>query len=147
MGATLLPAMADGGSEEIGNVRLIQAVLEAFNERDVDAIVDAADPKLAFFAPTALIADRKHDLYRGHDGIRLYFDDVARHWDELHIAPENFHSSDDGVIAIGTARGKTRSGTMLESRVAWACRVRDSKIAWLRVYTNPDDAFEDLGLK
>ena len=130
------------------NVQLVRKVLEAFNLRDVETVVEAAHVKIAFFAPTAVVTERRYDLYRGHDGIRAYFDDVASVWEELLIQPDEYRYDGDGVVALGTVRGRLKGGQQpIESGVAWAWRVRDGKLVWGRVYTNPDDALGDLGIQ
>ena len=48
----------------------------AFAERDVERVLDLIDPEVEFTAVTADVAGRA-EPYRGHEGIREYFGDVA----------------------------------------------------------------------
>jgi ketosteroid isomerase-like protein len=130
-----------------GRIEQVRALLAAFQRRDLDAIIELVHPRLAFFAPTALIAPRPYsDLYRGPDGVRDYFRDVASVWEELKIAPQEFRAGPDGVVALGDVDGRTRSGEVHRHPVAWACKFRDERIVWARVYRNRDDALTDIGL-
>jgi ketosteroid isomerase-like protein len=140
-------AQSGSGGDRQEHVAIVRKILDAFNRRDVNAVIQASDPQIAFFAPTAIVADRRYDLYRGHDGIRTYFDDVARVWDELRLKPRDYKSAEERVVALGSVEGRPKdSSERLESDVAWAWKLRDGKVVWGRVYTNPEDALADLGL-
>jgi ketosteroid isomerase-like protein len=131
----------------IGRVDLVREALEAFQRRDLEAMLELVHPRFTFFAPTALIAPRPYsDLYRGADGLRDYFRDVASVWDELHITPQEFRAGQEAIVALGTVNGRTRWGDVHRHPVAWACRFRDGRIVWARVYRNQGDALADMGL-
>ena len=61
------------------DIEVVRAIYDAFNARDVDAAL----PFVAEDAEVDLRDGRPHgcpDPYRGHDGLREYFADVARTW-------------------------------------------------------------------
>jgi ketosteroid isomerase-like protein len=127
------------------NVELARRLLEAFGTRDLQAVLAIADPRIVFFLPTAIVAERK-STYRGHDGIRLYFDDVARVWEEVELMPGEYRDGGDFVVAVGSVRARTRTGDKVDTEVAWAWEIRDGRVVWGRVYADPADALADTGL-
>jgi SnoaL-like domain len=58
----------EGSMETVG-----RAFIEAFNQRDADALVALCDPSIDFH-PTPLVGS--HRAYRGHDGIRAWVTDL-----------------------------------------------------------------------
>jgi ketosteroid isomerase-like protein len=48
-------------------------------------------------------------------------------FDEFAVVPERFHDAGDTVVVEGRARGKTKSGRVLDAPAAWVWTVRDGK--------------------
>jgi ketosteroid isomerase-like protein len=123
------------------NVDIVRRVFAAIEARDPDGVVALADPNMALFAPeTGAEAGQPHHLYHGHDGIRQYFEHVAKVWEELDTEPREFWEREDYVIAFGTRKGTLRKGRRIEQEVGWAWRFRDELIVWSRVYGDPEQA-------
>lgn len=142
---------SDGADAEDGycacvseNVELAQRVFDAFARRDVDAIVALCDPEVEFHAVTAVLVGRDTP-YRGAEGIRRYFADAERVWEELEMAPREFHAVGDDVVVLGRvyARGE---GRIVDSPTGWVWRFRNGLLVWGRVYANADDARAAAGL-
>jgi ketosteroid isomerase-like protein len=127
------------------NVRIVRRLMSAFNQRDVEEVVELMDPGVEFFAPqTALSVDR-NSSYQGHEGMRRYFDDVNGVWAALQVMPKEFRSKESHVVALGSIVGE-RDGAAVEAEVAWAWKLRDGKVVWGRVYQEPGQALEDAGI-
>ena len=58
------------------DIDVVNAVYEAFTERDVERVLAHAHPEIVFSAVTGGHAGRT-EPYRGHAGMREYFRDVA----------------------------------------------------------------------
>ena len=118
-----------GLTDEIDVVRAIYA---AFAARDLERA-------LAFVAPdceihlegTARRVGRELP-YRGHDGMRQYFADVERYWDELVLHAEDFRVIPGSVIVMGHVTGVARGEAIRRSAV-WTWRVRDGRAVHVRV--------------
>jgi hypothetical protein len=73
------PPLIDHGStvdlraDPVGFARLARAFVDAFNDRDADALVGLAHPRIVF-RPTALIGRRR--VYHGHAGLRTWVADL-----------------------------------------------------------------------
>jgi uncharacterized protein len=125
---------------------VIKAVYEAFTERDVEGVIAHLDDDVEFSAVTGDHAGRT-EPYRGHDGIREYFRDVAEVWDELRIVPDEYRRDGDKILVTGrvTARSPAR---IVAGSTGWIWRLRDGVVVYARVYPSAADAmaaFEGRG--
>ena len=72
--------------------------------------------------------------YRGHDGIREYFADAARVWDDLTLHADDVRAIAGSVVVFGRVTALAQ-GRRLERRVIWTWKVRDGKATAMRVNT------------
>jgi ketosteroid isomerase-like protein len=120
------------------DIDVIRAVFEAFAERDVERVLVHADPEIEFSAVTGDHAGRV-EPYRGHDGIRQYFRDVASVWDELRIVPGEFREDGDKVLVTGRVSARSPARIVAGS-TGWIWRLTDGKVTHARVYPSAADA-------
>ena len=81
--------------------------------------------------------------YRGHDGLREYFRDVAAVWEELRLTPREFREQGGLILVTGKVSARSRSRTVTGS-TGWVWRVRDGKVVYVRVYASAADAIAAL---
>jgi ketosteroid isomerase-like protein len=125
---------------------VIEAVYLAFAERDVEGVIARLHPDVEFSAVTADQAGRSGP-YRGHDGMRQYFRDVAEVWDELRVVPSEFRQSGDTILVTGRVSARSPARIVAGS-TGWIWRLRDGLVAYARVYPSAADAmaaFEGRG--
>jgi ketosteroid isomerase-like protein len=127
------------------NVTLVKRLFDAFKRRDVDATLELMDPEIEFIAPTATLA-HEGTSYQGHDGIRTYFADVERLWEELRVMPDEYRAEGNKVLVLGEIHARGAVGYLAESPAGWLWELADGKVIHGHVYTNPDDAVRDAGL-
>jgi ketosteroid isomerase-like protein len=120
------------------DIEVVKATFAAFAARDIQAVLALADPDIEFNAVTGAQADRT-DPYRGHDGMRQYFRDVAAVWEELHLTPREFREEGDLILVTGKVSARSRSRTVTGS-TGWIWRVRNGKVTFVRVYASAADA-------
>jgi ketosteroid isomerase-like protein len=120
-------------------------VFDAFNRRDIDAALAIADEEIEFLAPTAEIANEGRP-YVGHEGLRKYYEDIARVWLELEVTPTEMHEVDDAVLALGRVYGRAEGGYIQDSPAQWVLRFQDGRLRWVRVFTNRSAALAEVGL-
>jgi ketosteroid isomerase-like protein len=125
------------------DVTVVKAVFAAFAKRDLDGVLDVIDPEMEFTAVTADLAGRT-EPYRGHEGMREYFRDVAVVWDDLRLNPREFRVVGDSILVTGrvTARSPSR---IVEGSTGWVFRVRDGRVVYGRVYGSARDAEQAVG--
>jgi ketosteroid isomerase-like protein len=117
---------------------VVKAVFAAFAERDFDRVLDLVDPEFEFTTVTSDYAGRT-EPYRGHEGMREYFRDVSRIWDDLRLHPREFREVADSILVTGrvTARSPSR---IVDGSTGWVFRVRDRRVVYGRVYASASDA-------
>ena len=125
---------------------VIEAVYAAFAERDVEGVIAWLHPDVEFSAVTGDHAGRTGP-YRGHDGMRQYFRDVAEVWDELRVVPSDFRQSGDTILVTGRVSARSPARIVAGS-TGWIWRLRDGLVAYARVYPSAAEAmsaFEGRG--
>lgn len=125
---------------------MVRAVFEAFAERDVEAVLARSHADIVFVAVTGDHAGRT-EPYRGHDGLRQYFRDVAAVWDELRIVPGEFRRDGDTILVTGRVSARSPARIVAGS-TGWIWRLRDGLVVYVRVYPSAADAmaaFEGRG--
>lgn len=128
------------------NIDLVRRAFDAFTQRDLEAVLELVDPTIEFLAPpTAELAGQKTP-YRGPDGIRKYFEDVARVWDELEVIPHEYREMGDHVVALGRVYARGADGLVVDAPAGWVWELRAGKIVSGRVYTSREQALEAVGL-
>ena len=86
-------------------------------------------------------------VYRGHEGIRVFFRDLDELFDELHAEYPEIRDLGDRVVGIGriSMRGKG-SGAETESPIGTVVDFKNGKAIRVRTYLDPKDALEAAGL-
>jgi ketosteroid isomerase-like protein len=108
----------------IDDIEIVKAIYSAFERRDVEAAAGLITPDCELnFEATARLAGRS-EPYRGQDGLREYFDDVARYWEELVLHADDFRAVPGSVIVLGHITGR-RSGLEVRRSSVWTWRVKD----------------------
>jgi uncharacterized protein len=118
---------------------------EAFNERGVDAILDFLEPDIEWvnLAPGALSG-----TYKGHDGVRKFFEELYQNWEGVQLNPEEFIAVEDRYVLVLLrvwAKGKV-SGVSGDAPVAMLWTVGRTGAAQVRIYYNRREAMEAAGL-
>jgi ketosteroid isomerase-like protein len=126
-------------------IALVRRVFEGFTRRDVEAVLRFADPAIELELPTARQANRG-EPYVGHEGIRRYFEDVARVWEELRVVPQDFRELEDGVFVTGRVYARAASGLVVDSPAWWLWRIKGGLVRSGQVFENRDAALKAAGL-
>jgi ketosteroid isomerase-like protein len=135
-----LPAV----SEE--NVEVLRAGLEVINTGDVDRILEFVHPDFVVTVPQELSAEP--DTYRGHEGLRRYFETFQEAMDDIQFDVERFwDTAGDHVVASFrlTARGK-QTGIPVEQRAVFVWTLRDGQAIAVSTFASLDDALASVGL-
>ena len=126
------------------NVQIVRGLVEAFNDRDLDAMAQVMEPGAELYP---LRAQLEGKVYRGYDGLREMLADFDQDWDFVRMDAEEFREAGDQVVVLGRlrARGRT-SGVDLDVPMGFVWRLRDGKVAYARSFSEPADALRDAGL-
>ena len=120
------------------DIELVKAMFAAFAARDLETVLSLADPEIEFTTVTGEHAGRT-EPYRGHDGLREYFRDVAAVWEELRLTPREFREEGGLILVTGKVSARSQRRTVTGS-TGWVWRVRDGKVVYVRVYASAADA-------
>lgn len=127
------------------DVELMRRGFEAFQEEGVEGLVRFIHPDFEMTTPAGLAAEP--DTYRGHDGMRRYFDSFYEVMDDIRFDVLGFEDLGSGrvlVPAVLKARGKT-TGIEVEQQIAPVWEVRDGLASYCHVFATPEEgraAFE-----
>ena len=121
------------------NVDFIERGFEAFNERGVDGILPFIHPEFEATTPPNLASEP--DTYRGHDGIRRWFDSFDDVMDGIRWDAHDFQQAGDKVVVEFTlrARGKT-TGLDFGQDAVMVWSMRDGKAIRVELFESLDDA-------
>jgi ketosteroid isomerase-like protein len=123
---------------------IVKRWLEAFNDRDEEAMIALAHPEIEFVPITAAMEGH---VYRSPDETREFLRSIELDWEFFETRPEEFYEVGDWVLALGTWRAKGRgSGLELESHPGgWLATIRDGLVYRWRTYTDPAEALAAVG--
>ena len=131
-------------SDETGARDVITAALDAASRRDLDAVVELTAEDFEGVVPSSMSAEP--DVYRGHDGIRRYFESFWEIVDDLVFELVEFDEAGGWTIALAHARGHGRSsGLPIDNLVVIASEVRDGRVHRIHAYPDMDEARRALG--
>jgi ketosteroid isomerase-like protein len=120
------------------DIDVVKAVFAAFAERDLEGVLELVAPEIEFVAVTSDYAGRSGP-YRGHDGLREYFRDVAEVWDELRLTPTDYRVVGEQVLVTGRVSARSPARVVTGS-TGWVWRVRSGRVVRCRVYASAEDA-------
>ena len=85
-------------------------------------------------------------MYRGHEGVRGWFDDLADAWEYIQVETEHAEEVEPGrVVSLVRLHGRGRSsGLVLDERLAHDVLIRDGRVLRL-VYIDRDVAEQLVG--
>ena len=127
------------------NVDSVKRGVDAYNRRDVDAILRELDLDIEWYSGLPMIMSGSSTVYRGHDGIRELFREFDELFEEIHAEYGEIRDLGDRILAIGSIRMRGRgSGAATESPVATLSDFRDGKVIRIKTYLDPEAAREDL---
>jgi ketosteroid isomerase-like protein len=121
------------------NVEIVKRGFEPLSRGDVEALMPFIHPDFEM-TTTADIASEP-DTYRGHDGIRRYFDSFYEAMDEVRVEPLEFTPVGDLVVVpfLLHARGRTTGIEATQPGVGvW--ELRGDKATRLSFFAELEDA-------
>jgi ketosteroid isomerase-like protein len=127
------------------NVEVMHRFHDAFNRRDVDAVLALMHPDVEIVPITGRL---EGTVYRGHAAIRRFFAGFDEDWEVFKTVPVEFQDFGHCVMSLGTWESRGRaSGLDLNAQPgAWVAWMRDGKIIRQETFTDRAQALEAVGL-
>jgi ketosteroid isomerase-like protein len=121
------------------NAQIVESAFLAFNEGGTDALVPFVDPEGEFTTPPELASEP--DTYRGHEGLRRYFDSFFEVMDEIRIEPLAVRERGEAVVMEFRLRARGKATGIEAEQLAYAAaELRDERIVSLTVHPTLADA-------
>ena len=123
------------------NTELVRAGFEALSEGGVEALLPFIHPEFEVTTPPNLASEP--DTYRGHEGIRRYFDSFYDAMDEIRFEPREFRETGGRVIVptVLHARGRT-TGIETQQEFVMAWTLRDGLAVRVEAFATLDEALQ-----
>jgi ketosteroid isomerase-like protein len=126
------------------NVETVRRIYEHLNRGDVEAVVELCDDDFMMDMTERVF---NPETYKGHDGIRRFYEGVKDVWESYRWDVEEARVADDSVVAMLHCRGQSREGGPgVDGRVAWLWRFQGGSPVYLRFYRERAKALEAVGL-
>ncbi len=131
-------------SDAIDNVEVMRRGYEAFAARGVDGFLDFIHPEFELVTPPGLALEPQ--TYRGHEGVRRYFDSFYDAVDEIRLEADDFMPVGGKVIVPFrmTTRGRT-SGIEASMKAVQVWEIRDGRALRAEIYPTLEKAREAVG--
>jgi ketosteroid isomerase-like protein len=126
------------------NVKLVRGGFEALREGGVEALLPFIHAEFEVTTPADLASEP--DTYRGHEGLRRYFDSFYEAMDEIRFEPREFREAQGRVIVpvTLTARGRT-TGIEASQEFVMVWSLRDGQAIRVETYGTLDEALTSAG--
>jgi ketosteroid isomerase-like protein len=130
--------------------RSVQLASEAYNRRDLDAVVSGYHPAIEYYPARDWVeAGFFEPCYRGPDGYRAYVATTAEVFgDDVHFKPTELIDLGERIVMLATAPMRAQaSGVRLTEEFAYVATQRDGQIISLQEYYDHSKALEAVGLR
>ena len=126
------------------HVAQVRRFVDAFNRRDVQAVIADADPDVELHewreAPGA-------QSYRGPDGVRAAIDSWFETWEWMQVEIAEIVDAGDHVLVVLDQRAKgSGSGAEVEIRSHNVYTFRDGKVVRIELFIDREPALAAAGL-
>jgi len=126
------------------NVEIVERGFEAFNQGGVEALLPRLHPDFEVTTPPELASEP--DTYRGHEGVRRYFDSFYEAMEEIRWEPRSFQEAGGRVVVEFTLRARGKStGLEVGQDAVMVWELRDGKAIGLELYPTLDEALAAAG--
>jgi ketosteroid isomerase-like protein len=129
-------------------VERIRRAVDAFNRRDVDALLECNHPDIVYQTAIASM-EGEGGVYHGHEGVRQWSRDLDEAMEDLHGELDELYDLGDGrYLGAGRFQGRGKgSGAEFDVPMAWVYIADDDGlILRYEAYFEREKALESVGL-
>jgi ketosteroid isomerase-like protein len=128
------------------NVEVVRRSLHAYADGDVEEMLSCIHPDGEL--QSAIIGGVEGKVYRGHDGIRRWFDETQEGFVDLRTELTEFRDLGDRIVGFGHIHARGReSGLELDSATGWVFDLRGGQVVRAQGFLSREDALEAAGLR
>jgi len=109
--------------------------------RDLEGFLSIIHEDVEF---VSLVAEAEGGTYTGHDGVRVWWEQVGESLGTLRYEPKEMTDLGDGAVLTELVVSATVAGVDVPQTMWHAVQVRDSKAAWWGAFRTRDEALAGL---
>jgi ketosteroid isomerase-like protein len=130
------------------NVEVVRLGWDAWIRGDVDALFEVFHPAVEWDT-TNFEGWPEDDVYRGHDGLRRFFEEWLASWDRYEAGVDEYIDGGGArVLVLCWQRGfGSDSHVPVHMDYAQLCTLQDGLIRRMAVYSDRSEALEAVGLR
>jgi len=113
---------------------------EALNSGDLEGFLARTTEDVEF---TSLVAEAEGRTFRGHAGVRAWWERVLGAFQDPHWDVLDMRGSDDRAVAKSRLTA-TLADSEVEQTMWMAARLRDGKLGWWAFFRTEEEALEAL---
>lgn len=140
------PASADAPPAPERERERVEALFDAFNRRDSEAITELCDDHMAFYPLGTAEQLGRAEPYVGPAGLREYLSDIDQAWDELLITPNLIERRNGSLLVRGRVYARSRQFGIRDMPVAWIWDLAEDKFVRGEVFRDPEEALARLAV-
>jgi ketosteroid isomerase-like protein len=126
------------------NVAIVERLIAALNERDVDQYLARCTPDFEYVSPLAPL----EGIHRGEAGLRAVFSGFAEATTSFRVAVEQLRAlDDDRVLALTRVTAVSQGGIPWEQPTASLYDFAGSKVRRIEIFLDRAEALEAVGLQ
>jgi ketosteroid isomerase-like protein len=114
------------------DIDVVRAIYAAFAARDLNRAIELLSPDCELHLRGTQDLIGREEPYRGHAGMREYYDDVERTWEELALFANDFRAIPGAVVVMGHVEGRI-DGESIRRGAVWTWKVQAGKATEVRV--------------
>ena len=120
---------------------MVESAYDALNRRDLEAFVALSDPEVEV---VSLIAESEGGTYRGHEGVRQWWRDVAGSLGGIQFEAEEIRELDDETLLVRVRTAGEVADVQVEQVMWQAIAIRDGLALWWQPFRSEQEALEGL---
>jgi ketosteroid isomerase-like protein len=125
------------------NMELAKRSVDAFNGRDIDALLDLATPDCVM---SSQLLDASTE-FQGREGIERFYAMLSESWEEFRSVVDEYRDLGDHVLMLGRNKGRGKgSGMTIDGPTGAIYDFRDGKVSRIRLYLDQGEALRAAGL-
>ena len=113
-------------------IETVRAIYDAFARRDIEAALRHISDTCEFRPTGTTERLGRTAPYIGHAGLREYFADAERVWEDLVLHADDIRAAAGGVIVFGHVEGRA-GGELVRQRALWSWQIKDGLATAMRV--------------
>ncbi|MEA2333897.1 MAG: hypothetical protein QOG40_387 [Solirubrobacteraceae bacterium] len=127
------------------NVEIVRKSMNAFAERDKEAMRELNDPEVELDWSASLGVEAR--VYWGIDSMLGFYDSYFQAFEAIVWEELSFIDAGEYVLAPNMSRSRGRDGIEVFARATFVFTLRDRKITRVCLYQQHDEALKAVGLK